>query len=189
MINITELLSFRYNSILAGDLNAKHPFWNSVVSNSSGSKLLNLLHINEFEISAPQCLTYYSPTGNGNVLDIVVHKNVRLSEVIVSDILNSDHLPTIFHLLDHIRSRTLFDQVDKFTDWERFQHLASELISPKIQINSEEKADKAARNFTASIALAYRIATSKITLLNIIKDIPGLKNVLKISEGYRNCGK
>jgi hypothetical protein len=51
--DITELLSFRYKSIVAGDLNAKHPFWNSVVSNISGSKLLNLLHINEFEISAP----------------------------------------------------------------------------------------------------------------------------------------
>jgi hypothetical protein len=31
--DITELLSFRRKSILAGDLNAKHPFWNSVVSN------------------------------------------------------------------------------------------------------------------------------------------------------------
>jgi hypothetical protein len=29
--DITELLSFRRRSILAGDLNAKHPFWNSAV--------------------------------------------------------------------------------------------------------------------------------------------------------------
>jgi hypothetical protein len=29
----TELLSFRQKSILAGYLNAKHPFWNSVNSN------------------------------------------------------------------------------------------------------------------------------------------------------------
>jgi hypothetical protein len=41
---ITELLSFRHKSLLAGDLNAKHPFWNNVVSNNSGEKLLNLLH-------------------------------------------------------------------------------------------------------------------------------------------------
>jgi hypothetical protein len=57
--------------------------------------------------------------------------------------------------------------------------LASELISPKIQINSEEEADKMAHDFTASIALAYRIVTSKITLLDINKDKPGLKNLLK----------
>jgi hypothetical protein len=30
--DITELLSFRRKSILAGDLNAEHPFWNSRVS-------------------------------------------------------------------------------------------------------------------------------------------------------------
>jgi hypothetical protein len=121
-IDITELLRFRCKSILAGDLNAKHQLWNSVVSNPSGSKLLNLLHINEFEISEPQCPTHYSPTGNGDAPDIVAHKNVRLN------ILNSDHLPIVFHLLDHIRTRILSDPVEKFKDWERFQRLASELI-------------------------------------------------------------
>jgi hypothetical protein len=47
--DITALLSFRQNSLLA-DLNAKHPFWNSGVYNPSGMQILNLLHINEFEI-------------------------------------------------------------------------------------------------------------------------------------------
>jgi hypothetical protein len=177
--DIIELLSFRRKSILAGDLNAKHPFWNSIVSNPSGVKLLNLLNINDFEMSEPQRPTHYYPMGNGDVLEIVVHKNVRLSEVIVSDILDSDLIPIIFHLLDHIRSRNLSDPVDKFTDWERFQRLASELISPKIKINSEEEADKAARDFTASIASAYRIATSKITLTDINKNIHGPENLLE----------
>jgi hypothetical protein len=44
--DITEPLSFRRMSLLA-DLNAKHPFLNSIVSNPSGAKLLNLLHIKE----------------------------------------------------------------------------------------------------------------------------------------------
>jgi hypothetical protein len=34
--DITEILSFRRKSILAGDLIAKHPFWNSALSNPSG---------------------------------------------------------------------------------------------------------------------------------------------------------
>jgi hypothetical protein len=42
---ITELLSFRYKSILADDLNAKHPFWNSAVSNPSGEKLMALFDL------------------------------------------------------------------------------------------------------------------------------------------------
>jgi hypothetical protein len=91
----------------------------------------------------------------------------------------------IFHLLDYIRSRNLSDPVDKFTDWKRFQRLASELISPKIQTNSEEEADKGARHFTASVASAYRIATSKITLSDINKDIPGLENLLEHKRRLR----
>jgi hypothetical protein len=51
--DITELLSFRRRSILAGELNAKHPFWNSAVSNSSDEKLMHLFYLSEFEISAP----------------------------------------------------------------------------------------------------------------------------------------
>jgi hypothetical protein len=133
--DVIELLSFRHTSVLAGDLNAKHPFWNSAVSNPSGEKLLEMFGINEFEISAPQCPTYYSPAGNGDVPDIVVHQNVRLSEIIVSDVLDSDHLPVLFHTLDHVTTRNLSDPIEKFTDWERFQSLASDLVSPKIQIN------------------------------------------------------
>jgi hypothetical protein len=76
MIVITELLSFRHKLLLAGDLNAKHGFWNNVVSNLSVAKLMNLLHRNEFEFLAPECPTHYSPTGNGDVLNIVVHKDL-----------------------------------------------------------------------------------------------------------------
>jgi hypothetical protein len=83
------------------------------------------------------------------------------------DILDSDHLPIIFHLLDHVTTRNLPDLVDKFTDWERFQSLASELISPRIKINSEQETNKVAHDFIASIALAYRLSTSKITLSDL----------------------
>jgi hypothetical protein len=132
--DIIELLNFRPKYILAGDLNSKNPFWNSTVSNPSGEKLLYLLNANQFEISAPQCPTHYSPVGNGHVLDIFVHQNIRMSDVIVSDILDSDRLPIVFHILDHVKIRNLSNPIEKFTDWERFQSLASELISPKIEI-------------------------------------------------------
>jgi hypothetical protein len=72
-----ELLNLRHKSVLAGDLNAKHPFCNSAVSNPSGEKLLELFDCSEFETSASQCPTHYSPVGNGDVLDTVVHQNVR----------------------------------------------------------------------------------------------------------------
>jgi hypothetical protein len=102
------------------------------------------------------------------VLDIVVHQNIRVSDVIVSDILDSVHLPTVFHILDHVKIRNLSKPIQKFTDWDQFPSLASELISPKIEINSGAAADKAVRDFTASIASAYRLSTSKVTLSDII---------------------
>jgi hypothetical protein len=107
------------------------------------------------------------------VLDIVVHKNVRLSEVIVCDTLYSDCLPIVSHFLD------LSDPVYKFIDWKRVQSLPSELILPKIQINSGEEADKRTRVFTASIATAYRLSTSKIALSDLNMDLPGLESLLK----------
>jgi hypothetical protein len=78
---------------------------------------------NEFEISTPQCSTHYSPSGNGDVLDIVVHQNIGVSDVTVSDIFDSDHLLIIFHILNHVKIRNLSDPMEKFTDWERFQTL------------------------------------------------------------------
>jgi hypothetical protein len=101
------------------------------------------------------------------VIDIVVHQNIRLSDVTVSDILDSDNLPIIFHILDHVKIWNLSKPTETFTDWDRFQILASELISPRIEINSGVEADKAARDLTASTASAYRLATSKVTLSEI----------------------
>jgi hypothetical protein len=114
------------------------------------------------------------------VLDIVVHKNVLLSKVIVSDILDSDHLPVVFHLLDHVRTRNLLDSVDKLTDMERFQSLSFELISPRIQSISSEEADKAAGDFTASLSSACRLSTSKITLSRFNSDLP-LRKVWQVT--------
>jgi hypothetical protein len=79
---------------------------------------------------------------------IVVHQDIGVSDIIASDILDSD--------------------------WERFQSLASEVISHRIEINSGIEANKAAHDFTASIASAHRLSTSKVTLSNINNDLPGL---------------
>jgi hypothetical protein len=148
---------------LAGDRNTKHPFLNNALLNPSGEKLSQLFHVNDFEISAPQNPTSYSPTGNGDVLDIVVHK-IRLSYVTVSDILNSDHFLTVFYILEHVTTKKLSEPFKKFRDWERFQSLASNLILPGIEIKCGLEANKVALEFTNSIASAYRLSTSKVKL-------------------------
>jgi hypothetical protein len=149
---------------LAGDLNAKHPVWNSKVSNPLGLKFLDLFVNCNFEISAPQHPTHFVSNGRSDVLDIVVHNDVRLSEFRVLDIMDSDHIPTMFCILDHIKARKIMDPVEKFTDWERFQSLASALVSPRVEINECIEVDKASRDFPASIASAYRLSTKTITI-------------------------
>jgi hypothetical protein len=56
--------------------------------------------------------------------------------------------------LDHVKIWNISEPIEKFTDWDRFQSLGSKLISPRIEINSGVEADKAAHDFTASIASA-----------------------------------
>jgi hypothetical protein len=58
-------------------------------------------------------------------MDIVVHKDVRLSEARVLDIIDSDHQRIIFYILDPITAREILYPVEKITDWERFKSLAS----------------------------------------------------------------
>jgi hypothetical protein len=79
--------------------------------------------------------------------------------------------------------------VDDFTDCKRFQTLASELISPRIQINAEEEVDKAACDFIACIASAYRQSTSKIILSGLNKKRHGLESLLKYKRKLKNLWK
>jgi hypothetical protein len=65
--------------------------------------------------------SHYYPAGDGDVLDIVVHQNIRVSDVIISDILDSDDLPRVFHILDHVKIRNLLEPIEKFTDWDSFK--------------------------------------------------------------------
>jgi hypothetical protein len=56
---------------------------------------------------------HYTPAGRHDVLDIVVHQNVRLSEVIATDVLDSDHLQIMSSIPDPVRTREVLDPVEK----------------------------------------------------------------------------
>jgi hypothetical protein len=94
----------------------------------------------------------------------MIHKNIRISNAIVSDILDSDHLPIVFHILDAVRATKVSESLEKFTDWEWFQNLTSNLMSPRHEINFGVEVDKVACVFAASVSSADRLSTSRITL-------------------------
>jgi hypothetical protein len=84
-----------------------------------------------FKFQHHNAQTHYTSVGNGDVLDSVVHKNIRPSHVTDFDILDSDHLPVVFHIPDPVRTTQVLEPIKKRTDWERFRSLASNLISPR----------------------------------------------------------
>jgi hypothetical protein len=113
-----KLPGFGSKFILAADLIAKHRVWDSKISNPSRLKLLELFVSSNFEISTAHCSTHYTPDGRCDVLVIVVHRNDRLSEVTVTNILDSAEIPMIFSILDPVRTSEGLDPVEKLTDWE-----------------------------------------------------------------------
>jgi hypothetical protein len=54
--------------------------------------------------------------GRVDVLDIVIHQNVCLSQAIVTNILDSDHIPGMLIILDHVRLREALEPDEKLTD-------------------------------------------------------------------------
>jgi hypothetical protein len=113
-----DTLLFGSKTILAGDLNAKHLIWNSKVSNPSCLKLLGVFVRYSFKISSTQCPMHCTPDGRGYVLNSVVHQNVQWSEIIVTEVLDSDHLPVMVSIVDHVRARDVLDPTEKC--WDHF---------------------------------------------------------------------
>jgi hypothetical protein len=107
----------------------------------------------------------------------------------VSDILDSDHLSIVLHLLDRIRIRNLSDSVDKIHRFGALSKPFSELILTRILINLGEEIDEADRYFIATITSAYRLSTSKITLWDFHKDPSGLESPLKHKLSLRKMWK
>jgi hypothetical protein len=62
-------------------------------------------------------------------------------------------------------------------------------LESKLTRGGGEEADEATRDFTASIASAYRLSTSKSTLLDLNKDLPGLVSLLKYNRRLRKLGQ
>jgi hypothetical protein len=94
----------------------------------------------------------------------------------------------MFSILDPVRTRVASDPVEKLIDWELFRSIASELVSPNIQILSSEQTDKAECDLATSIVSAYRLSTRKTTVLHRNYGIPDIGRLLKHKRKLRKPG-
>lgn len=100
--DIKLLTSCKQNYIIAGDLNAKHRFWNCCRANKAGQILFEEMNKKDFLIPFPPTPTYY-PTQNSrtipSTLDIILSGGSIIPYNIISrQDLSSDHLPVSFNV-------------------------------------------------------------------------------------------
>jgi hypothetical protein len=64
------------------------------------------------------------------------------------------------------KRKELSESLEKFTDWESFQSLISNIFSPIVEINSGVEADKAACDFTTLLLLRIDYRQIKLYFQN-----------------------
>ncbi|KAJ8737082.1 hypothetical protein PYW07_000353 [Mythimna separata] len=136
--DLTALFGLSDSVILAGDLNAKHPAWNSNITNPRGRVLYNLGVSLNFDIIAPMSHTHFphDPNHSPDVLDVALLKNVnlRLQSIEAIHELNSDHRPVVMHLGS--RSGNLDPgqppPTQLITDWRKVSEKLKSTTSPQL---------------------------------------------------------
>lgn len=159
--DITELSTLTDKCILAGDLNAKHTAWHSRLINRAGAELYRYHLNNDININAPTAPTrYHWGRGMGDVLDIVIYKNINISgDITVLHELPSDHLPIHFQILEGVKCNKAPQYIVKNTNWGDYQVLLSNLIKPNANIQSKEDIESSISNLVAAIRTSYIINT------------------------------
>lgn len=173
--------AFMSNSatVMAGDLNAKHSEWNSIVNNQRGLELKRLTDNTAIIVEGPLEPTHFAAGKNSSdVLDIILLKNINLQyslETVME--LSSDHHPVILTIGDSMEK----DEFEvKKTNWEKFRDVLKTKKIPIIRNKNEieEKAlelqqiinDAFAAATTIKIKTKKQLDTLPIYLKELIKE-------------------
>ncbi|GJQ70782.1 hypothetical protein Trydic_g710 [Trypoxylus dichotomus] len=118
--DIDAVFNSHHPTILSGDLNSKHPQWNSITLNRKEKQLKKNSNERSLNIDAPtEDTRIHTPTGSTDVLDLIILKNVTTPyyfETISG--LSSDHLPGIMTV--SIASFKI-QQTIRTTNWKKFE--------------------------------------------------------------------
>ena len=99
--DLVALLNSNFSTIIAGDLNAKHPAWGCSSTNSNGRSLLKKSLRHHFSVEIPPSTTHVpgSALHSPEILDIFITKNINIhSDPQAISALSSDHSPVILAL-------------------------------------------------------------------------------------------
>lgn len=158
--DLKGVLNTDLSVIIAGDLNAKHPTWNSRIANANGKILRSFTDRESVSVDAPVDHTYFPPDGErrSDVLDVVVIKDVELvHRVTTLNELSSDHLPVLLELGHGEGPRA---PVASSISWPAFTDHLQQNLGPIRQISDAQELDEAVERFTVTIGESLRFATN-----------------------------
>ena len=158
------------NTVLAGDINAKHTDWNSTIINTNGRRLRSIADDLDLFINAPTSVTRIPAIENhrADVLDLVIVKNAQISPNIeVLNELSSDHLPILFTWgsgpgENHVRV------VKSKTSWKDFAESLANFSVP----NHISGLENRTKFLEENIQKALKTNTSTRLAPEFINDIP-----------------
>ncbi|GJQ80516.1 hypothetical protein Trydic_g12407 [Trypoxylus dichotomus] len=162
--DLSEIFSTRRATILAGDLNAKHPTWNSKVTNASGKCLRRFADDFNLVVDATPEPTIYPHNGQPDVLDIVVMRNVtQFHQLTVLNELSSDHNPVILQLGQSVPEDE--DTPTRHTvSWPAFTNHLTNNMGPIMPIEDVGQLEASVQAVTERVLESIQYATNTIPI-------------------------
>lgn len=155
VLDLEPLTSESSQFIATGDLNSKHPSWNSRSTNSSGRLLHNYMEkSNSFTICAPDSPTHhsYNPHHSSEVLDIaLINLKDRDYTITNHNELSSDYNPIMLSIYDSTITSSP-PKSKKRVNWKRFEEqLLWSLPKIKNHIINTTDIDNEVSSLTSSV--------------------------------------
>ncbi|KAB0804621.1 hypothetical protein PPYR_01591 [Photinus pyralis] len=170
-------------TIVAGDLNAKHPSWNSRTTNPYGRRLYDFASRRAILVEGPVEPTHFPPGDHRpDVLDIALFKNVALHHHISTAAeLSSDHNPITIRLGGAVPPA---QHLLRLTNWRAYRDTIATALPPVPIINTTDQLDEAVALITTTINRAIAASTTTrakddwdpLALTDIIKELIRDKN-------------
>jgi hypothetical protein len=188
--DLDAIFSDETPTLVLGDLNAKHQFWNCNSTNNSGRALLNYTRLNAVLTHVPTSPTHYGQVGRPDILDIGLSKNLLHNiELTVHQDLSSDHNPISLTLsnADPLRKEILISK----TNWTLFKTLLIHESASIKQLMTTTEINNEVSILTAEISNAYdqSTTTEEVTLHKPYQLPNGLRNELRESRRLKKIAQ
>ncbi|KAL1116304.1 hypothetical protein AAG570_005799 [Ranatra chinensis] len=161
-----DILSEPQVTVVAGDFNAKHTFWNCSGKNTAGTTLYKFIEANRHvHLSVPTEFTHFPDNGNSpSTLDLVLtNRGHKIARTRVLHSGSSDHLPVYFQVQQF--PEIIFPEASlqyHLADWNLFRESLNDATSTaKPALTTDQDIDDAVEKFTSDIVSSLRISVPK----------------------------